>query len=182
MSESGYRFEYRYILYDDVTRRICVLKCGSLWTFPMISYTQANSEPDIKQARDAFLRSLYSKSESTNLESWYYDVATINTSAKTTVYVCICKDFSTLKFGEDLLWLPQQIAKQVIEKFTPIDAVGFDAYYAGYDWECNMESTTVKCLLEGVSDTIRRFKVLGMQKEAELTATYAKSLDVGGAV
>lgn len=183
MSESGYKFEYRYILYDNVTRRICVTRCGnSLWTFPTISYTQASTEPDIRQARDAFLHSLYSEFSFANLESWYYDVATIKTGAKTTVYVCICKDFSTVRFGEDFLRLPQQIAKQVIERFTPIDAVGFDAYYESYDRECNMESTTVKCLLDGVADSIDRFKALGMWKESELATTYAMSLNVGGAV
>lgn len=45
-----------------------------------------------------------------------------------------------------------------------------------------MESTTVKCLLDGVADSIDRFKALGMQEEATLVATYAKNLDVGGAV
>lgn len=183
MSESGYRFEYRYILYDDVTRRVCVLRDGdACWTFPMIACMQKNNEPDIKLARDAFLRSLYAGTDAVNLESWYYDVATIQTSGKTTVYVCICKDFSAIRLGDDYLWIPQQVAHDVVERFTPIDAVGFEAYYADYDRECNMESTTVKCLLDGVADSISRFKALGMMKEAELAATYAKNLEVGGAV
>lgn len=183
MSESGYKFEYRYILYDDITRRVCVLRNGNTsWTFPEISCTQQKNEPDIKLAIDAFLRSLHAQASAVNLESWYYDVAIIQTSGKTTVYVCICKDFSAIRFGENFLWLPQQVAHQVIERFTPIDAVGFEAYYADYDRECNMESTTIKCLLDGVADSISRFKALGMQKEAELAATYAKNLDVGGAV
>ena len=183
MSESGYRFEYRYILYDDVTRSICVLRdSNTCWTFPVISCMQKKPEPDIKLARDAFLRSLYAGTDAVNLESWYYDVVTIQTSGKTTVYVCICKDFSAIKLGDSFLWMPQQVARQVIERFTPIDAVGFEAYYADYDRECSMESTTIKCLLDGVADSIDRFKAFGMQEEAVLAATYAKNLDVGGAV
>ena len=175
---------YKYVLYDNVTRRIAVRKDGSKFYIPeVVTNRRCGTIKEIKGLciQHGVIKDLNIGSAS-NIESeYYYDFLTVNKNNEEVSCICICGDYTAFK---EYVWLPHQVAKKMgVKYFSALDTLLLESFDESYSQECNMETTTVSNLIGGINETISAFRMLMLNDVVEMTETYRSiEMSLKGAV